>query len=135
MATWNIIPFVGMGDLRFGIPRLEVRSFLGNDFQSFLKYGETRETDAYNGLGLHLYYNVNDRLEFIEAFAPCRPEYQGIQLLNQKLDAVLKQLRSIGFDARYDDEGYFFDQLGFALYVPHSSIEAVSVYRQGYYDE
>jgi hypothetical protein len=141
--------------------RSDVRALLGSDFESFIKapiIGDTIPTDAYATLGLHLYYDAIDELEFIETFRPCPIHYnhirfftdhnsgrlvlhrmipsasQGISQLNPHLQELLTRLAEQGHVARYQDEGYYFDDVGFVLYVPNDSIEAVSIYRRGYYD-
>ncbi len=124
------MPFEGLEDLRFGTPRLVVRALLNTDFETFEK-GES-ELDSYDDLGFHLYYDGHDRLEFIEAFEPCDPMFNGVRLLGD-LETVLRRLGELGYRCEYHDEGYHFAGLGFVLYIPLEFIEVVSIYRRGYY--
>ena len=132
---WNIAPYEGVGQLRFGLTRSQVRSLLGGSVSTFRKgpYAST-DTDAYDELGLHLYYGNGDRLECIEAWGPCPIHYKGVSLLNASTQEVLERLAGLGLSSRYDD-GYFLDDGGFALYTPDDVVKAVTVYRRGYYDE
>jgi hypothetical protein len=132
----EVRPFEGLGDLRFGMSRADVRALLGPEFRSFKKTPLAKTlTDAYTQLGLHLYYDDQDRLEFIEAFQPCIPIFRGIELLGRP-EVVLEQLRKTGVGIpRRDSDGNFFDDLGFALYSPGDVVEGVSVYKKGYYDK
>lgn len=132
---WEITPYVGVGPLRFGLTRSQARSLLGTSVSAFRKgpYAST-ETDAYDGLGLHLHYDGNDRLECIEAWGSCPVYYKDAALLNASVQEVLERLANLGLSSRYDD-GYFLDDGGFALYAPDDVVKAVTVYRKGYYDE
>ena len=135
MNLADVVPFEGLGDLRFDTPRAAVRALLATDHRSFQKSPLSRQlTDAYDTLGFHLYYDDEDRLEFIETFPPCDPTYRGIRLLKGSRQRVLQQLADLGHTASHEDEGYNFKQLGLVLYVPARKIEAVSLYRRGYYD-
>lgn len=135
MGGWEIIPFEGLGNLRFGMKRLRVRDLLGDEYDSFRKGASSQLTDAYNRLGLHLHYDAEDRLEFIEAIPPrCIPVYHGVELMDD-LATVFRRLAKLGYEPRYDNEGYLFDELGFALYAPMETVEGVSAYRRGYYDQ
>ncbi len=134
MQAWQVIPFEGLGPLRFGSSRAEIRTLLGDGFKTFAKQpASLAVTDAYENLGLHLYYDSAERLEFIEAFEPIDPIYSGIHLLGSDRTLVLHELQKIGHMHRFDDGGYFYDELGFALYAPIEPIEAVSLFRPGYY--
>ena len=132
----EIRPFEGLGDLRFGMSRRDVRALLGQEFRSFKKTPLADSlTDAYAQYGLHLYYDGQDRLELVEAFRPCVPIFQGVELLGPR-KVVPDRLREAGAGGpRRDSDGDFFDDLGFALYSPGDMVEGVSVYRKGYYDK
>jgi len=81
----EIRPFEGLGDLRFGMSRRDVRALLGQEFRSFKKTPLADSlTDAYAQYGLHLYYDGQDRLELVEAFRPCVPIFQGVELLGPR---------------------------------------------------
>jgi len=132
---WDISPYVGVGPLRFGLTRSQVRSMLGGDVSTFKKgLCSSIQTDAYIRLGLHLHYNEDDWLECIEAFGLCPIFYKGVSLLNTNVQEVLKSLADLGLSSRYDD-GYFLDGEGFVLDAPEGVVQAVTVYGKGYYDE
>lgn len=133
MNLQDIIPFSGLGDLRFGVSRATVHALLGNNFKSFRKSPySTNDTDAYDELGFHLYYDNDDQLEYIETYPPCNPMYDGVSLFGKDTKALLQELSEMGYYPVDDDEGYNFEQLGFGLYIPDEKIEAVSIYRKGY---
>lgn len=134
MQAWQVRPFDGLGPLGFGLSRAEIHALLGDGFKTFAKQpASVAVTDAYEDLGLHLYYDSAERLEFIEAFEPTDPIYSGVHLLRSERTLVLQELQESGHMPRFDDGGYFYDELGFALYAPIERIEAVSLFRPGYY--
>jgi hypothetical protein len=128
----SVRPFEGLGDLRLGMTMKTVRALLDTDFRPIVKGGA--ELDSYDGLGFHLYYDQDGELEFIEAFEPCEPEYDGVRLLGDETRSVLDELTVLGHEPVEDDSGYDFPRLGFGLYVSLGRTEAVSIYRRGYYD-
>lgn len=133
--NFEIQPYIGIGIVQFGMSRGEVRTLLPGSVSTFKKgLDAITLTDAYDELGLHLFYDSSDRLECIDAWGPCPISYKGVQLLGVNLAHVLKGLADLGLDARYDD-GYFFDQGGFVLdSSPEEIVQTVTVYRRGYYD-
>jgi hypothetical protein len=134
--NWNIIPYIGVGPLLFGMARFEVRNLLGSPVKSFKRGPFTSvETDAFGPLALSVEYDTMDRLRCIEAFATCPIYFRGISLLNKSPQVILNELTSLGLKAREDD-GYFFDEGGFVLSIgPEDVVNAVTVYRKGYYEE
>jgi hypothetical protein len=112
-----------------------VRSYLGSEFTSFKKtpFSES-ETDAFDGLGLHLYYDANDKLEFIEAFSPCQIVFQGVELIGESTLSVVDQLSAQGLSARLDESTYFYDDHGIVIMDDGGLIEGVSLFARGYYD-
>ncbi|MBI5028896.1 MAG: hypothetical protein HZB51_00025 [Chloroflexi bacterium] len=135
MSKLKLMPYEGLGNLRFSMSRDTIRSMLGDTFTSFKRTQEDLSPiDFYYQLGLQLSYDANERLEFIEAIPPeCIPIYDNIELMGD-LEGIIKRLTEIGYNSRYDKGGYFVDELGFALYAPMEKIEAVSIYRSGYYE-
>ena len=132
--SWHINSFNSVGPLKFGQSRADVRAALGPDFRVFRKTESENETDAYNSIGVHVYYDGAHKVEFIEAFSPAELEFNGIFLLGRHIDEVVGELASLGYDAVHDDVGYNFSQLGFGLTVNGDEIEGVGLYRSGYYD-
>lgn len=134
MNLQDVVPFQGLGDLRLGTARSEVQKALGNPSASFKKTPDAPgETDAYDDLGLHLYYDADDLLYYIEANPPSDPRYSGIPLLRVPLEETLEQLGDMGQHGQYQDEGYDFPSLGIALYVPDDVVESVSIFGSEYY--
>jgi hypothetical protein len=133
---WDIIPYIGVGPLQFGLSRAQARSLFEGAPSTF-RHGPyaISDTDAYEELGLHLYYDSEDRLRCIMAFGSVPIHYNNVDLLNRRLEEIINDLTDLGLTSRYDDEGYWFDDAGFVLYAPEKSVKAITVYRSGYYEE
>ncbi len=134
MSQWEILPFQGLGELRFGMSKASVHAILGDNCTAVDKYRSPNLREAYTDLGIHVDYDEHDQVEFIETTRRCNPTYNGVEFFALELQAVLEQLSDLGISYEEDVDGYDFTEQGFVLYVPVSSIEAVAVYRRGYYD-
>jgi hypothetical protein len=130
----EIVPFISYGRLCFGDTRHSIRERLGVHYQSFQKDVGENETDAYDGLGLHLYFDDEDRLEFVEAFEPASPLFRGIMLLSRGRDEFAAEVVAMGQSVTLDDYGLRCDGAGFALTAPNGIVEGVGIFRRGYYD-
>lgn len=134
MKTWEILPFKSIGILHFGQSRSEVRELLGKGFESFHRGQESTLTDYYIELGLLLYYDQDNQLEFVEVVRPCNVIFNEISLLGNDIQAVLNNLLAQGYEPMRDETGFKYERLGFWLYTPYDIIEAVSVFPKGYYE-
>jgi predicted component of type VI protein secretion system len=86
----EIRPFEAVGSLLFGDVRSAVREKLGMEYSSFSKTTGDEPTDAYDSLGLHLYYDEDGRLEFVEAFIPAVITMDGITFLGRQVADVVR---------------------------------------------
>ena len=132
--AWEITPYESVGPVRLGRQRNEIRRQLGPGFTSFAKDVGENKTDAYDELGIHLYYDDEDRLEMVEAFEPASPTLKGIALLCREIEQVEDDLAKRGYKGRPTDVGYRYDDAGIALTLNGSAIEGVAVFRKGYYE-
>ncbi len=132
--SWRIKSFQSVGPLEFGQSRNETRTILGSGFQPFNKAGSGNQTDAYPSLGLHIYFDDEDRVEFIEAFSPADIDFNGISLLGKKAAEATNQLRALGYEGEQDDVGYQYESIGIGLTISGDQIEGVGIFRKGYYD-
>jgi hypothetical protein len=129
----EIIPFTSVGLLTFGETREILQAQLGTSFSTFQKVAGENETDSYDNLGLHLYYDNADRLEFVEAFLPADVTFRGIAFLGRHLEQLVLELRSLGFAPTVSDVGVRFEGVGIALAAPYGLVEGVAAHRKGYY--
>jgi hypothetical protein len=68
MKTVNVLPLVGVDDLRFGMKRTKVHELLGTSFSTFQKTPSAlHPTDAWLGGGFQVFYGGPDAcVEYIE---------------------------------------------------------------------
>jgi hypothetical protein len=100
--------------------------------REFVKGASPNVAEAYEGAGLHAYYDSAGRLDLIEAFQPCSRVFAGIELLGDARGVVASP-RELGLVGREDGEGgIWFEDQGFALYAPSEASEGVSVFGRGY---
>ncbi len=135
MNSQNIVSFQRLGDLYFNMNRDDVHSLMGENFESFSRTGnEILEIDFYKEIGLLLNFDNNNKLELIEAVPPSNPHFKGITFLERNPDDVYHEIIKLGYKGVKDDVGCDFPDLGFGIFVNDGRIQAVSVYRKGYYD-
>ena len=131
-------PLIGIGPLVFGISRTEVRKTLGESSRQFRKAPtDAQPTDEYAALGIHLYYDVDDRLQFMEGWnepkvTGWRPVWNGVRFFDLGLEGTLHALRRSGCEVTADGLGdYDCWELGLSLYAP-SELEGVGCYSASY---
>lgn len=107
---------------------------LNAEYSTFAKDVGENETDSFDDLGLHLYYDDEGRLEFVEAFRPADITFRGIRFLGRSLSTVIRDMNAIGFDEVGADVGVDFPDAGIALTAPSDLIEGIAAHRKGYYD-
>jgi hypothetical protein len=130
----EIVPFVGVGVVRFGDTRQQVRDALQRPFEIFRKDVGENETDAFDEVGLHVYYDGQGRVEFIEGFGSASLTIGGLVLLGRNIDDVDRELSALGHSSHATDVGLQYDSVGIALTAPGGVVEGVGAYRRGYYD-
>ena len=133
IGEWAIQPFESVGPLRFGMERSEVHRVMEEPPREFKKGFSENMTEAYDQAGVHVYYDSSGAVEFIEAFPPANPVYEGIDLMRPDTQPVLADLGRLGLRARDDGQGgLWFDHRGFVLFAPDGRTEGVSAFRLGY---
>jgi hypothetical protein len=65
-----IVGGIGIGPAMIGMPIADIRGTMGEPTKRFRKTADSlRLTDAYAQLGVHVYYDDADCVEFVESFA------------------------------------------------------------------
>ena len=130
----EITPFSSVGVLAFGDVRKDARDKLNAKFSTFEKVAGENETDAFDDIGLHLYYDDDGQLEFVEGFEPVDITFRGIRFLNRDVTSVVQDMNAIGFNQTRSNDAVKFPDVGIALYAPSGIVEGVAAHRKGYYD-
>jgi hypothetical protein len=130
----EIVPFRSVGLLAFGDSRQIVREKVSSSFSTFEKVAGENETDSFDAIGVHVYYDDGGRTEFIEMFDPAEVSFRGISFLGRDLALVVSDMETLGFPSEPSDVGVKFEGVGIALTAPFGVVEGVAAYRKGYYD-
>lgn len=137
----DILPHVGVGSLRFGMTVDDVRRNVPAPAVPFLKGpAPGHPTDAFDPLGLHVFYRGSGTCEAIEMGPPANPTLRGQPLVGVAFSAVEQFLRGLDGQAAVDESGLTSTALGVAIYCPgHDEnaglpVEGVLVFQRGYYD-
>ena len=130
--TMRITPFVGVGELRFGSRREDVRAVVGSTPEVRRRSAWERSlTDRYDEWWLTVDYSDGDEVDFVEVGdGKCTVMLGEVQLMPGRADEVVGQLRAAGYDPREDEAGYAIGDAGVVLFVPSSEsgarVESVS---------
>jgi hypothetical protein len=135
-----LTPFEAVGPIKFGTSPDEVRTALNSPWNSFRKFpSEIIPTDAFDELGIHVYYTSNSQCEAIECFSPVLLTFRGKSLVGQPYQEVREWLISIDSDTVHGDTGIAANSFGIGLYTPDGNddpdaiIESVTLVDKGYY--
>ncbi len=109
----EVIPFIGLGEVRFGTSRDKVHMVLNEHCELCQKRGlPGTQTEFCDSLGLFLYYKRNDELERVEALAGSNITYSGVPLVGRPLDELVNDLKTLGIECDRQEELYVFSELG-----------------------
>lgn len=135
-----IISYSQVGPIAFGMPPSTVHSILGPDFKSFKKTPASEmPTDAYDPLGIHIYYKKPGLCDAVELAAPSVPTFQERKLIGIPFEELRRFFESIDATVEVDDTGLTSHKFGIGLYAPdhmqspRSPVEAVIAFERGYY--
>jgi hypothetical protein len=137
----EILPYRGVGRLRFGMTVEQVRRIVPATARPFIKGpGSHHPTDAFDDLGLHVFYRESGKCEAIELAAPARPTLKEKALVAIPFSAVKQFLSGLDSQLEIDESGLTSYSLGLAVYCPgHEEdptepVQGVFVFERGYYD-
>jgi hypothetical protein len=140
-SSFEIESYQGILNCHFGMDTSQIRKVLGAPTKTFKKTSTSvYPTDAFDNLGVHVFYKQPGVCEAIELFSPAQPTFQNRQLIGQPFNQLRDWLRSLDSEVEIDKVGLTSYQFGFGLYAPFAGdepdgiVEAVIVFERGYYD-
>ena len=128
-----IQPTTGVGPLRFGMSRAEVRHLIPESAE------EDGARDFFSGLGMFCYYRDHHGLEAVEFAGPASPTLLGRPLLDRPLEEVASMLRELKAVMVPNDAGFTTETLGIGIFapagtdVPDAPVKGVIVFEEGYF--
>jgi hypothetical protein len=134
---FSIIPYEGVGPIRLGMTREEVRSTVGIEVREFWKSLDSEyPVDEFESLGFHVYYRRPGVCEFIEMWKGSNPTLLGESLLGRTYEHVTRWIETLDDHVDYSD-GIVSHALGISFnFEPVHSVRisaSVGVFEKGYY--
>jgi hypothetical protein len=135
---FSIHPYIGVGPIKFGMCRKEVRETLDSYTRDQENVALGNGTDHFEQLGLMISYSNSDECEVIEFTSPSKPHINGINLIGLPYKAALKKLHSLNASIIEDKGCIISFQYGISLWSPdrthNGPVKSLCVFRKGYYD-
>lgn len=138
---YGIDPYVGMGPIKLGMTREQVRSALGMQAKEYRKtQWDDLLDDAFDSIGIHVAYRVPDVCTFVECFGPVSPTFRGENFLQKPFRDVRQWFETIDPAISVDGTGLTSRVFGITIYAPAAikepdePVEGVGIFERGYYD-
>lgn len=139
---WEILPHEGLGPAPLGVTSGELSRILGEQPVAFARVVDDPSSvrdERYPGHDLFAYYDREGRLAMLESSseaAESTPALDGIRLVGRLRGDVLRHLAERGYEPDHDDGvSQLFSSLGVTIYGSSDDVEAVGVFRPGYFAE
>ena len=139
---YEIIPYVALGDIKFGLLRKEIEQIAGSPTKTF-KRNEfaASPTDMYESLGIMIDYDETGRCEAVETWDAVDVKLMGKSLLSSTYSEILSWFLATDKNIEEDDVGFTSYKYGIGLYAPYKEEEpnkpckGVLAFKRGYFDE
>lgn len=122
-------PLIGIDNIRFGMPREEVREILG-EVKEFIK-SEFDENSTDDFGFCHVYYNFENKCEAIELFDEVDVYIDETKIFPISIDVALDTFESL----EDDPDGPISYKKSIGIYAPDGEMESILFGVEGYYDE
>ena len=121
-------PLIGVGDVKFGMNRAEVRSIFG-EATEFRKSKFSKATADDFGF-CHVFYNVKDECEAIEIFNDIEVVINNTTIF----PSGIEKLKRMCADLLKDGDSYTSVASSIGVYAPGDKAESILFAAQGYYE-
>lgn len=134
---YEIIPYVGVGEIQFGMKCDEVCKLLGKDYKR-IDYGYTTGYKLCFP-NLNIYFDENEMLNAVEGNINTGFCYQGYEIVGKPFNKVYKYLKNFDIEIKMHSDGATSYKLGIGLYVPtikkskKELVQGVITFKKGYY--
>ena len=136
---WDIVSYVGVGPLRFGASRDQIRLVLQQPWDAFKRTpSDITETDGFFQSSLFVYYDPDYRCEAIELSAPFDPSFDGFSLIGKPFSEILDWTKTRDSEVVIRRAGLMSPKFGFRVYAPSCAknpadpVQSVIVFQRGY---
>jgi hypothetical protein len=137
--SMTVFPGKGIGTVRLGMTREQVRAILGVAYQSIMRgpYAVTA-TDHFDQLWLQVDYDADDVCNLINAIGPANPVLFGKHPTKLTHEQCTQWLLTLDPDLIIESDSLISKKLGVTTYTslgPDEPVECVGVFVDGYYDD
>jgi hypothetical protein len=137
----QIIGYEGVGPIRFGMSREDVRSALGTEFKSFKRSpSSSQPCDHCLRHECFVYYDAKGLVEAVEFAEPATPTLDGVNLLGVSFASLVEKIRLADPHLSVESDGFTSLRLGIGGWAaaadeePDEPLESIIVFSRGYYD-
>jgi hypothetical protein len=134
-----IEPYVGVGPIRLGMRRADVRAAMGTEARELMKYPSlAHPIDIFKQQRVHVYYRKGLICEAVELFGGvARPLFEGQDLLAIDFATLIREFRTKDEQLELDGSMFISRKYGVSAYGPalEDKAQAVMVFERGYYDK
>ena len=138
---YDVKTYVGLGELKFGMTKEEIRNILGGEVKEIKKALSDKTTDVFVGQGIHVYYNQLGKCEAIECGKGGIIKFKEKEIIGKPFKNIEKMFRELDDILEISDTGFVSYKLGIGVYVPtlkkskSELIQGVIIFERGYYDK
>jgi len=138
---YEIESYVGVGPIRFGMSREDVRKAVTSPVETAARTSSGIPSDFFPADGIFVYYRQPGITEAVEFSGPCSPAFRGEHFLGRPYRELEDWIRKLDPDALLENAGLTSHKFGFGLYAPSAQkapeqpVEGVLVFEKGYYDQ
>lgn len=132
-----INPQTGVGPLRFGMLREQVRSALAVPVEIFRRAPEDTVADVFKSVWAFAYYDVNGGLEAVEFASPAKVTFNELDILNTPVTQLLGEVSRADPDLEREGVGFTSRSFGFGVWSEEEGDrppQSVIVFVPGYYE-
>lgn len=138
---WEILPHEGLGPVRLGVTSGALSGTLGEVPVPFARVVDDPSTscdERYPGHDVFAYYDREGRLAMVESCSEApdsTPTLGDILLVGRLRGDVLRDLADRGYEPDQDDGvSQVFAAIGVTIFGSSDDVEAVGVFRRGYFE-
>ena len=116
----QIEPHIRVGPIRFGMTRSEARRLLG-EYEEFRKSSDSKATtDAFDEVGLHVYYREDgiDEVDAVEIMSRANPSFRGELLAERPFVEIVALFRKADPEVEVDSNGLDAPNLNISIFAP-----------------
>jgi hypothetical protein len=144
MLSYEVIPGVGVGPVRLGMTRAQVRAGMSQEPERFRKSpGDSYHVDAFHQAAFQVFYAGDEpRVEYIELSRgqEFNTVYRGVEVFSMSAQDLVAM---VSRDARVDDsdpelDSYIFPDLELSLWRPDEEdrgFSTIGIGIRGYYSD